>query len=296
MIKKTIYGFGLALTLCVFFYGCKTGGFSLEMPGMESQIIAGSLSEMPDDAARIVSAASSLMTGNPSSSTVKFSHATAKGILDGRVTETGFTLTVARLYRYDTLPDASSRKIMAVLEFKNSLGRRSQGEINVSYQIEASGITVLQASSKAIFDTVPETICFVLPASKMPCTQKTLPKTFETLYRQVAKEAVKLGDSHVTGVEEDWGMVIFFMDRISPSAQIKLLISASDSGFGGYSETSRYIDYNGWRVGFTAGRFALIDQDSENTLYLKAVYTPGKEAGFFKTPTTTGLYSLKSYQ
>jgi hypothetical protein len=87
-------------------------------------------------------------------------------------------------------------------------------------------------------------------------------------------------------------MVVFFLDRMSPSANARLSISADRNGTGGYSKESRYVDYNGWRVGFVAGRFPLKGNIPEQELYLKAVYTPGNEAGFIKNTTVVGLYSL----
>ena len=293
MIKKTAVCLTLILIVTVSFYGCKTGGLSLKKSGMKSEMIADSLSNMPDDAAKVVRAATSLLIGKSLSSRVSFSREISKKLVEAGVVEKGFSMTGCQLYQYDTPENNAGRQIMVVLDFENALGRRCRGKLEAGYRVEADVIKVVNAAVEPIFDAIPQTLCFVLPAGKIPCTQETLPKTFEFLYQQVAKQAVVPTDPNLPDMEQDWGMVVFFMDRISPSARVKLGISASDKGFDGYAETSRYVDYNGWRVGFSAGRFAMKDPVPENKLYLKAVYTPGKEAGFFKPSTITGLFALK---
>lgn len=293
MIKKTAVCLALILSVTVSFYGCKTSGLSLKKPGMASEIIADSLSNMPEDAARVVRAAAGLLAGKPLSSSVSFPGEISGKILDAGIVEAGFTLTGCKLYQYDTPKNSSDRRIMAVLDFENPLGRHCRGELKADYQVEAGAIHVESASCDPVFETIPKTLCFVLPANEVPCTRETLPTSFEALYQTVAQKAVVPTDSTLSNREQDWGMVVFFMDRISPSARVRLGVSASDKGFDGYTDASQYVDYNGWRVGFAAGRFAMKDPVAENKLYLKAVYTPGKEAGFFKASTITGLFSLK---
>jgi hypothetical protein len=53
-----------------------------------------------------------------------------------------------------------------------------------------------------------------------------------------------------------------------------------------------YLDFNGWRVGLMAGRFPLMNSGAGEELYLKALYIPGKEGGFFRTASMVGLYKL----
>lgn len=67
---------------------------------------------------------------------------------------------------------------------------------------------------------------------------------------------------------------------------MKLVISAKssgNSGYSGYSKNSRYLDFNGWRAGLIAGRFSLMNPGAGEELYLKALYRPEKEDGFFRT-------------
>jgi hypothetical protein len=94
------------------------------------------------------------------------------------------------------------------------------------------------------------------------------------------------------GKQDDYVMVVFFLNRMSPSAKASLAISSTPDGTEGYAENSRYVDYNGWRVGLMAGCLALNDTAAESSLYLKAIYTPGKEAGLFTSAKPVGVYAL----
>jgi len=294
MIKKIVPRLGLILALCVCINSCKTSGLSPTGSVTGKSITAESLSKMPEDAAKVVISAGRLMTGVGISSKIIFEVGVSNALVQGTGIEKGFVMTESRLKSYEMVENSSDqRQIIAILDFENQLGRRCQEEITLNYQIRDSVINVLAGSARSSFDKIPKTVCFVVPADKIPCTEKDLPKTFESMYLRVAKEAVVPGDNRMTDQESNWGMVVFFMDRISSSARFKLAVSASSTGLKGYDKSSKYMDYNGWRVGITAGTFAIKDQNTKDTLFLKAVYTPGKEAGFFKQSVVTGLYALK---
>ena len=91
-------------------------------------------------------------------------------------------------------------------------------------------------------------------------------------------------------------MAVFFLNRMSPSAKASLAISSTPDGIEGYAENSRYVDYNGWRVGLMAGCLALNHPTAESSIYLKAIYTPGKEASLFKSPKPVGVYTLAQHK
>lgn len=294
MMRKSVYPLGLIFALCICLHGCKTIDLSQTGLGSAKQTAANNIAEVPDDASKVIVSTGRLMTGSPVSPTVVFNNGVAKGIIRETGVEKGFVMTQSRLQSYEVAEgNPDRRNINAVLDFENPLGRKCQEEISLTYRIRNSGLHVLTGSAKPIFDRVPRAVCFMVPENKIPCTSGILPKTFESLYQKIATDALVPGDQRLTGKEANWGMAVFFMDRISPSANFKLAVSASEKGFGGYEKASRYADYNGWRVGFTAGKFAIKKSDGEEALFLKAVYTPGREAGFIKRSFVTGLYALK---
>ena len=292
---KALSILGICTLLTAGLIGCETTGISSLLPtGKQKQkVIAASISDMPEDAAQVVTAAGAIMTGLQMSTPVKFGEPAASELARAGVTEPGFQVQSAALLQYDNTADGSGRQITARIGFQDGLGRRSTSNLTAEYQTADGNIEVSAASAEPLFDTVPEAICFVLPAKNLPLSRENYPTTFHELYRFVAERAVLPDDAGSVGTERDWAMMVFFMDRISPSAQMKLGISATSSGFDGYTKDSRYLDYNGWRVGILAGRFVLMDPEAKEHLYLKAVYTPGKEAGFFRFPKLVGLYSLR---
>lgn len=292
---KALLIFGICSLLTAGLTGCETTGISGLLPTgkQEPKIIAASLSDMPEDAAQVVTAAGAIMTGLRTPSPVRFAEPAASALARAGVTEPGFRVRSAALFQYDNTADGSGRQITARIGFQDGLGRRSTCNLMAEYQVSGNNIEVSAASADPVFDTVPETICFVLPAKHLPLSKENRPKTFHKLYQFAAERAILPEDAGNADTEKDWAMMVFFMDRISPSAKMKLGISVTSSGLGGYTKDSRYLDYNGWRVGVAAGRFLLMDPGAEEDLYLKAIYTPGKEAGFFKTPKLVGLYSLR---
>lgn len=292
---KTLSILGICTLLTAGMTGCETTGISGLLPtGKQTpKIIASSLSDMPEDAAQVVTAAGAIMTGLQMPSPVKFAEPAASALARAVVTEPGFRVQSAALFQYDNTADGSGRQITARIGFQDGLGRRSTCNLTAEYQTSGNNIEVFAASADPVFDTVPEAICFVVPAKNLPLSRENCPTTFHKLYRFVAERAVLPDDTANADTERDWAMMVFLLDRISPSAQMKLGISATSSGFDGYTKDSRYLDYNGWRVGIAAGRFLLMDPGAEKDLYLKAIYTPGKEAGFLKIPKLVGLYPLR---
>ena len=86
--------------------------------------------------------------------------------------------------------------------------------------------------------------------------------------------------------------MVVLLDQISPSSKLEVKISDDPDSIYGYKESTKYIDMNGWRVALLAGRLILFDNGDEPDLFVKAVFTPGKEAGFIRTPKLVGLYCL----
>jgi len=287
MTKKYIGFLFLLLSGCICFYSCVTPGTS-----KQPEILADSLLTMPEDASRAVKASVNLLAGNTFPD-VRFSPQAVTAITGGMTLEKGFTMNDSQLHQYESINDGTGRRIKAVITFENPIGRRCQSELNLSYYGTGKRILVETGAITPIFGKIPESVCFVVPADALPRSASKIPEKFETLYRKMANKSVVPGDPQIPSEAGDWGMVVFFMDRISPSANVKLCISAVSTGISGYSEASRYMDYNGWRVGITAGRFALMEPDSEEDLFLKAIYTQGEEAGFIKRSLLTGLYELK---
>ena len=204
----------------------------------------------------------------------------------------GFTMQDARLYQYQMDESPDVRLIDAVADFEDHLGRGYQSRITARYQVNGDRVRLLESSSAPYFGTAPRTACFIIPVEQLPCVEGGLPPSYASFYQQAATAAVTPEQASSSSQARNWAMTVFYLDRISPSAKVEIGVSSSASGEESYANDSRYVDYNGWRVAFLAGQFALMHPSPEEPLYLKASYTPGNEAGFRKSRTRVGLYPL----
>ena len=131
---------------------------------------------------------------------------------------------------------------------------------------------------------------FVLPAKAI---KTGLPDTFGGLLAYVGERAVPFTQRQSAPPEnKEYVIVVVLLDQISSSAKLEVKISDDPEGIYGYKESTKYIDMNGWRGTLLAGRLILFDNGAEPDLFVKAVFSPGKEAGFFRTPKLVGLYCL----
>lgn len=254
--------------------GCSTVELPFTSSGIEGPPVSNTLTAMPDDAARAVTSVVHTPTGADSD------------LLPG------FTMQDARLYRYQMGESPDVRLVDAVADFEDQLGRRYQSRITARYQVDGDRVRVLESSSTPYFGTAPRTTCFIMPIEQLPCFEGGLPSSYASFYQQAATAAVTPEQASSSSQERNWAMTVFFLDRVSPSAKIELGVSSSGRGEESYTKDSRYVDYNGWRVAFLAGQFALMHASPKEPLYLEADYTPGNEAGFRKSKTRVGLYPL----
>lgn len=266
--------FVLAVSGILGLTGCGTANLPFTSSGIEGPPVSDTLTAMPDDAARAVTSVVHTTTG------------AAPVLLPG------FTMQDARLYQYQTGDFPDVRLVDAVADFEDQLGRRYQNRITARYQVDGDRVRILESSSTPYFGTVPRTACFIIPVEQLPCLDGGLPSSYASFYQQAATAAVTPEQASSTSQAQNWAMTVFYLDRVSPSAKVEIGVSSSASDEESYTKDSRYVDYNGWRIAFLAGQFALMHASPEEPLYLKAIYTPGNEAGFRKSRTRVGLYPL----
>lgn len=205
----------------------------------------------------------------------------------------GFALEGSALLRYtdrdapakpgakDAAKDAG-RIISGRLTFKDALGRRAESLYYADYRFIAGGIELTEMRAAPLFSTYPEPIMFVVPAEVAVGRPGGLPKVHSDLLRFAAENAVDWSTPAKTPTgERNYVIFVFLMDRVSPSAEFHVKIATDANATQGYKESSKYLDFNGWRVGVTPGRFAL---DRVN-FFINAVFTPGEEVGFMSRIT-----------
>jgi hypothetical protein len=258
-----------------------------------SQPIATSLEQMPDDAATVTAAIRNRLMVPPRGPhpNATFADGIGEKIKPLWSAEDLFVPAGVQLYMHQANADEPSvRTAVGRLDFKGPFGRRASVRYEAHYRTAGGGVTIDDVEVQPIFSELPELMLFVLPASAI---QTAMPDTFAELLVYVGERAVPFTQRQSTPPEnKEYVIVVLLLDRISPSAKLEVKISDDPESIYGYKESTKYIDMNGWRVGLLAGHFILFDNGEEPDLFVKAVFTPGKEAGFIRTPKLVGLYCL----
>jgi hypothetical protein len=241
--------------------------------------VATSSAQMPADAQTVAAVVEQRLRGEKSglSATVTFDPAVKSDLTEPGFSYQGFELKKSELIRYNQRPGKTDGRIVAgKLGFEDAVGRRTEVLYYADYYFSNDGIRVSDLRTATLYSTFPEAIMFVLPTSAVTAAGG-LPQTHAGILDFVGKHAVNWNDT--TGVskqDENYIIITFLMDRVSPSAEVELKISDSEIGVAGYKNSSKYLDVLGWRIAVAPGRFNL----TSSQLYVKAVFQPGDEVGF----------------
>jgi len=176
-----------------------------------------------------------------------------------------------------------SMTLSGSLDFQDVMGRRMILLYDATYRIRQKGVTISRCGITSIFPASqdsPEVVAFTVPAKKMPKKTRQVFSSFEKLYRFAAKNAIPMGKpKRLPRGDNMYCVFAFILDRISPTSSIKFMVDDTKTKSRGYSDASRYYDYDGWRVAVLPGTFKLID---EKPLYFKLSYKPGDEQPVLK--------------
>ena len=303
-MRNRVSGFSVALiaTLVLGVGGCADMAGQLDKFGKKlstigrakpSEPIATSLEQMPDDAATVTAAIRNRIMVPPRGA---HPNATFAGGIGEKIkslwsTEDRFVPAGVRLYVHQAgTEDPSVRTAVGRLDFKGPFGRRASVRYEAHYRTAGGAVTIDDVEIQPVFSELPEPMLFVVPAEAI---QAVLPDTYGELLGYVGERAVPFAQmkSAAPGKKE-YVIFVFLLDQSSPSAKLEVKISDDPENIYGYKESTKYIDFNGWRVALLAGRFILFDNGEKPDLFVKAVFTPGKEAGFIRMPKVVGLYGL----
>ncbi|HOO91354.1 MAG TPA: hypothetical protein PLA74_11080 [Syntrophales bacterium] len=192
-----------------------------------------------------------------------------------------FVLVQHKILQYGQSTEfQQSMTLSGSLDFQDILGRRMILFYDATYRIVDNGVRISRSGIMPVFPDDPEVVAFIVPKKKMPKNTMKLFNSFETLYRFAADNAVAMGKPDRLPEGADMYYVFaFVMDRLSVTAGLRFMVDDADIKSKGYSDSSRYYDYDGWRVAVLPGTFRLLD---EKPLYFKLAYRPGKEQPFTK--------------
>jgi hypothetical protein len=251
-----------------------------------------SFTAMPRDAQAVVAAVVDRVQGGTKPvAAVRF--APALGPVPPADTYTGFTWRGASLFRYDIGDTDATRSISGLLEFDDPLGRKAAVLFEGAYAVAGNTLEVNDLTVASHFLEMPRSAMFVLPADALTGATGPVPDGHAALFAFAQQRAIswERPDEVVAG-ERDYAIVVFLLDRVSPSAKFEVKLSDKRTSPDGFAGASRYLNDGDWRMGVVAGKFAL----DTVKLFVKAVVTPGTEQGVLsRQPEVTGLYALDSF-
>lgn len=287
----------------LFLFGCANTGQKISefqqnmFQGTElPEAIASSLDEMPNDAAAVATAIGSHITATgPRKQKVDFGPDAETGILQNCRFPKYFTLTGAQLFSNEVIPNSLSEKSTSGrLDFEGPMGRRYSVSYNAEYLSGKDAIVIQEAEVTPIYSNFPEPRMYVVPAEVLLTPGNRYPQNYGKLLELVSRYAIPSTRSKsISKKEKDYVIFIFFRDQIAPSARLEVKISEEPSSISGYKESTRYMKADGWDVALLPARFTLFGKENSPPLYVKAVFTPGKEVSFARrTPRRVGLFTL----
>ena len=259
--------------------------------------IAVSLDKMPEDAALVTIAIHNkiVMADKYRSEKVRFEkNIDAGSFLIGK--ELKFSGT--ELYIYQTEKRSPSEKTIAgKINFEGPLGRRASALFLSRFRsAKKNEIVIREARVEPLYSTKPEPAMFIVPAASLPKNATLFPDSYMELSKFAGKKAISppLNEIFTEETEEnmEYAVFVFLLDRISPSAKLQVKVSTNKTSIYGYKKATRYLDFNGWRVGILTGQFSLSGWDQAEPLYIKAVFMPGKEVGKMRPSRVIGRYAI----
>ena len=258
--------------------------------------IAVSLDKMPKDAAMVTIAIHDkiVRADRYKSKNVRFEkNIDAGSFLIGKELK----FSGAELYIYQTKKSNPSEKTIAgKINFEGPLGRRTSALYQSRFLSTKKEIVIKEARVEPLYSTKPEPAMFIVPATSLPESANLFPDSYMELFKFAGKKAISPSSKEVISEETEenveYAVFVFLMDRISPSAKLQVKVSTDKTSVYGYKQATRYLDFNGWRVGILTGQFSLSGQGQAEPLYIKAVFVPGKEVGKFRPSRLIGRYAI----
>ena len=274
---------GLALAL-MYGLGAAQGA---ELPAS----VFATRAEMPPDAVLAAGAVVAALRGSDLGAirNARFASGVGEALREKDFAYQGFTWDEASLFRYSPLQDdPQGRDLLGKLDFADSLGRRASVFYSAQYVAVPGGIEITAAQAAPISAEVPESRFYIVPLAAIP--QEGLPTSHADLLAFAeANGASWDSGAEIKGGKQDYVILVLVMDRLSPSAKADVRLSGSRIGTKGQGGASKYLVDRGWRAGIVSGTFAL----NETKLFVKVVFQPGKEEGFFdRTEALVGIYPL----
>jgi hypothetical protein len=202
----------------------------------------------------------------------------------------GFALLQVKILRNNADPTNDNHHNYAgVMHFENDIGRRTALAFEFDYAVIDDRVKVTRMVQTPVFPEHPLTEMYVVPIDDVANAFAAAADDYDQVYRLVRDKALPLAQADLPADPRKYLVTVFYKDRLSPDGKVEINIGNDRSGRGGDSSGSHYREYSGWVVGVIGAEFKL---SAEKPVWVKALYTPGKDVGEDRRDTRlVGLYS-----
>jgi hypothetical protein len=235
--------------IVLLFAGCTGSNLNIgnfEKEEIASPIISDSIVLMPKDAAEVIlSISSQILNTGKISKNIYFERKNNIRMKNYEL----FNFKEAKLLQYNY--DSKVKNIVAELTFSDTLGRTSSYTLIANYVISKNDIRIKSYVVNELFQDVKDLVCFVLPAEEFKSfTKDNIPKSFYKLYEFAAKRAIIPSEARRYNDKKEWLIMVFYMNKMSMSAITQIGLSTKNNKYEkGYMKNTKFIYYDGWRVG-----------------------------------------------
>jgi hypothetical protein len=258
--------------------------------------ISTSLAAMPADAAAVAGAIERQIEGrgNVNVENIIFMQAARTGLAAVNLPGESLALTAAHLYEYRAFPENPIiKKSRGRLLYEGPGGRRASLLYEAQFRRGMNGIIIDYAEARPYYPPSPGLELFVVEAARLPADIDIAAESYSALidFIRPLAEPPKNSSSLYDEVR-DYAIFVFVRDKIVPDARIEVKKSANPDGLDGISERTRYHDFDGWPVAQVRARFRPYSDQVSPPLYIKVIFTPGRENGLLRRPALIGRFHL----
>jgi len=282
----------MVLPLLILVSGCATLNLTSETVVPEMKLA----SEMPVHAQKVANAVV-MRLGNASEKAVSAETGVAGS---GRIApESNFGYSGFRVRQVkfrDHVAVADRHYALGYITMQDTAGRNASVSFTVNYTAKGPAVAIEDGAVVPLFSAFPQTEMFVIPLSALTALGPETTAAYGRMYAEIAAAAVPMRDpGSVPSGMDDYAIVVFTKDRVSPGMTFEVWPSHSETRVGGkivgiHTAATYYLYDTGWYVGMVPGNFSVA---SKWPFWVKAIVTDQRPGGNGEA-SQVGLFSSNS--